>query len=80
MAEGKYPYPVFKGPCLDCKDRFPLCHAECKKYIQAKEEHEKLCRDVEKRNNGINDINLYVIETTWKIKKKVKDSKHRQRK
>jgi hypothetical protein len=28
------------NPCKDCKDRHINCHAECEKYIQAKQEHE----------------------------------------
>ena len=28
--------------CLNCPDRYPGCHSKCKKYQEAKAEHERV--------------------------------------
>ena len=80
VAVSKYPVPIFKGPCMDCKDRYAGCHGECEKYIMAKAEHDKKCEEIYKVNNSIAEANDYVLKTTRMIKQKVKGSKHRQKK
>lgn len=30
-----------QAPCLDCSDRHPLCHADCRRYAEYKKELEE---------------------------------------
>lgn len=39
-----------KSPCLGCTSRSELCHGSCEKYIQFKQELERV-KAAERRNN-----------------------------
>lgn len=37
-----------KAPCLNCKDRHPLCHSSCIHYLSYKQEHDKIKEQIRK--------------------------------
>ena len=41
------------GPCLNCKERKPLCHSTCEKYIKFRNERDKF---LELRHKCIYDV------------------------
>ena len=45
---------MLHAPCLNCKNRHPLCHSECKEYLEYRklkdEENERLHKFKEQEN------------------------------
>lgn len=47
------------NPCKDCKDRHINCHADCEKYIEAKQEHDKQQDEI--RKSKFDDYNTFTL-------------------
>jgi hypothetical protein len=50
------------APCKDCTDRHVGCHGKCKKYIDWKEEKDKLHTEYIKRYMGERTIEDYTVK------------------
>lgn len=57
--------------CYECKKRYVGCHSTCEEYKRFKEENE-----ARKRNN---DVELYVIDRTIKVRDKYVERKKSKR-
>ena len=55
-----------KMPCYKCPDRHPLCHSDCKKYEELKDERE----DVRKYLDKGRIADTYTTDTKARIKKR----------
>lgn len=49
---------MLKGPCKDCQDRHPGCHAQCEKYIAYDLCVEHYRNEVAKQNRLDDDLYL----------------------
>lgn len=38
--------------CRDCEERFPVCHGSCERYLEAREKHEALMDEWNKKNKA----------------------------
>lgn len=53
--------------CIDCKDRHPGCHSECKRYLKAKKLNDEYNEMDRKRREPYGFIYERVVKTKEKL-------------
>ena len=63
-------YCRMRQTCLDCQERHPACHDTCEKYLEAKNNHEK----IKKAIVDAKDYDIYKAKIIRETEKKNKRS------